>query len=171
VRDWRDVKRSRNGVIGCTLAAGAAPSSNCALQIPLDKRKLFIHNENDMSFFPKIKWARFLAVAYMTAALTGTFAFALADSFPSVDVKKDKLSSGGIFAPIDYAVYCLAESSGVSGKSGRNSFSPARSNIMRVDMLSELQKIETFFSYDSLRTIQETNHFNKKNTILLKLRI
>lgn len=107
----------------------------------------------------------------MTAAMTGTFAFALADSFPSVDIGKDKLSSGGIFAPIDYAIYCLVESSGANGKSGRNSFSPVRSNTMRVDMLSVLQKIEILFSYDSLRTIQETNHFNKKNTILLKLRI
>jgi hypothetical protein len=126
---------------------------------------------NNMVFFPKTEWARFVAGAYMVAALMGTFAFALADSFPGIDIGKDELSPGGIFAPIDYAVNYLAESSGATGKTGRNSFSPVRNNSLRVDMLSGFQKIETLFSYDSLRTIEETNHFDKKNTIFLKLRI
>ncbi|MDR1232535.1 MAG: hypothetical protein LBK61_14175 [Spirochaetaceae bacterium] len=137
---------------------------------PLDKRKILAHN-GDMVVFLKAKWARFVTVAYMATAIMGTFAFALADSFPSINLGKDKLSPGGIFAPIDYAVNCLAEGNSTTGKAGRNSFSPMRNNFSRIDMLPGLQKTETLFSYELLRTIEETNRFDKKNTILLKLRI
>jgi hypothetical protein len=124
-----------------------------------------------MVFFPKIKWARLAVAVYMAAAITGTFTFALADSFPDVRMEKDELTPSGIFAPIDYVVGCLAEGNGVTGKAGKYSSSPARNNFLRIDVLIGLQNTETLFSHVSLRAIEETNHLDKKNAILLKLRI
>jgi hypothetical protein len=124
-----------------------------------------------MVFLPKTKWARLVVAVYMVFAITGTFTFALADSFPAVDMGKDELGPSRIFAPIDYAVGCLADGNGVTGKTGRSSFSPARNSFLRIDIVPGLQNTETLFSHIFLRTIEETNHLNKKNTILLKLRI
>jgi hypothetical protein len=124
-----------------------------------------------MVFLPKTKWARLVMAVYMIVAITGTFAFALADSFPAVNIGTDELGPSRIFAPIDYAVGCLADGNGITGKAGRYSFSPVRNSFLRIDITPLLQNTETLFSHSFLRTIEETNHLNKKNTILLKLRI
>jgi hypothetical protein len=124
-----------------------------------------------MVFLPKTKWVRLATAVYMAVAITGTFTFALTDSFPDVRMGRDELTPSGIFAPIDYAVGCLAEGNGVTSKTGRYSYSLARNNFLRIDVLIGLQNTETFFSHVSLRAIEETNHLSKKNNILLKLRI
>jgi hypothetical protein len=162
------------GCIGSGLYHGClnAPKKKLhpAARKPLDKIGILVHNISTV-FIPKIKLTRLMAVAYMAAAITGAFTFALTDSFPVLDIGKDELAPGGIFAPIDYAVGCLAEDSTAVGKAGRHSFSPVRNNLLRIDMATGLQNTETLFSHVSLRTIEETNHLNKKNVILLKLRI
>jgi hypothetical protein len=136
----------------------------------LDNANILVYNEN-MVFLPKTKWARFATAVYMAAAIMGTFTFALTDSFPDVGLGKDELTPSGIFAPIDYAVGCLAEGNGVTGKAGKYSSSLARNNFLRIDVLIGLQNMGTLFSHVSLRAIEATNHLDKKNTILLKLRI
>jgi hypothetical protein len=137
---------------------------------PLDKTALFIHNAV-MAFFLKQKRLCPLLAAYLVFAIMGTFIFALTESFPAMDLAGDALTPGGVFASIDYAIDCLVESGSVTGRAGRHSFSPARNGFLRITTPAELQKSETFFSRLSLRTIEETNHLNKKNDIRLKLRI
>jgi hypothetical protein len=114
---------------------------------------------------------RFVMAAYMVVAIAGTFTFALADSLPVVNAGKDALTPSRVFASIDYTVDCLAESGGVFSKTGRYSFSPVRNSFLRIGVLPGLQNTKAYVSPVLLRTIEETNHLNKKNSILLKLRI
>jgi hypothetical protein len=136
----------------------------------LDRTALFIDN-GLMAFFLKQKGLRLILAAYFVFALMGTFIFALTESFSEVHFAEDALTPGGVFASIDYAIDCLVESGSLTGKAGRHSLSVARSGFLRITSPAELQNSETFFSHLSLRTIEETNHLNKKNAILLKRRI
>jgi hypothetical protein len=113
----------------------------------------------------------FSLAAYMILAVLGTFTFAVTESLSVADWKTDELRPGGVFAPIDYAIECLAECSGQTGKTGRHPFSTARNGLPRVELPLALQGMETVFALLSLRTIEQMNHFDKKNSILLKLRI
>ncbi|MDR1470425.1 MAG: hypothetical protein LBT00_14170 [Spirochaetaceae bacterium] len=107
----------------------------------------------------------------MVFAIMGTFIFVLMESFPEAHFAGDNITPGGVFASIDYAIDCLVESGSLTGKAGRHSFSVAHKGFLRITTPAALQNAETFFSRLSLRTIEETNHLNKKNAIRLKLRI
>jgi hypothetical protein len=138
--------------------------------IALDVTVLFTHNDG-VALFLKHRWLRLVLAAYMGVAMMGTFIFVLMESLPEARAAGDVLTPGGVFASIDYAIDCLFESESATGKAGRHSYSVARNGFLRIITPAELQNSETFFSRLSLRTIAETNHFNKKNSILLKLRI
>jgi hypothetical protein len=112
-----------------------------------------------------------MLAVYLGFSIMGTFIFALTESFPEVDLAGDELTQGSIFASIDYAIDSLIESGSLIGKARRHSFSVARNVFLRIPSPAELKNFETFFSRLSSRTIEETNHLNKKNYILLKLRI
>jgi uncharacterized protein YccT (UPF0319 family) len=112
-----------------------------------------------------------MLAAYMVFAIMGTFILVLTESFPEVDVREDNLTPVGIFSSIDYSIDCVAENSSLTGKAGRNSLSTTRNGMLRIEMPIGLQNTEMFFSCLSLKTIEETNHFNKKNSIRLQLRI
>jgi hypothetical protein len=124
-----------------------------------------------MSYFLKQKWLRLILAAYMVLAMMGTFIFVLVESFPEVNLAGDEITEGNNFSSIDYAIDCLSESGSLTGKTGRHLFFPARNDFLCISTPAELQNSETFFSRLSLRTIEETNHLNKKSSISLKLRI
>ena len=136
----------------------------------LDTTALFVHT-TPMPFFLKQRRPRLVLAACMVFAILGTFNFALLESFPEVEPVGDKLAQNGVFASTDYSIDCLVESGNVNVKAGRHSLPGAYNGFWRIPTLAGVQDSEMLFSCQSLRTIEETNHLNKKNSILLKLRI
>ncbi|MDR0639029.1 MAG: hypothetical protein LBG27_09065 [Spirochaetaceae bacterium] len=136
----------------------------------LDKTVWFIHDVV-MAFFLKQRGLRLILAAYMVFAIMGTFIFVLMESFPEVNFAGDEITQGGVFASMDYAIDCLVESGSLTGKAGKYSPSVARNSFLRISTLAGSQNIEMFFCHLSLKAIEETNHLNKKSSILLNLRI
>jgi hypothetical protein len=124
-----------------------------------------------MAFLLKQRRFRPILAGYTIFAMMGMFILVLTESFPEVDFVGDTLTSSGVFESIDYTIDCMAENGNLTYKQGRYSFSVTRNGPLRIEMLPGLQDPRMLFSCFSLKTIEETNHLNKKSSILLKLRI
>jgi hypothetical protein len=122
-----------------------------------------------MALFLEKKWPRLILAAYLTVAVMGIFTFLAVEPLRSVDFSADEPFSGGFFTPIDLPIDCLAESQTISTARG-HSFSPLRTGSLRL-VLPGAQHTGAVFVQSFLKAIEQVTYLNKKNTILLKLRI
>jgi hypothetical protein len=124
-----------------------------------------------MVLFPEKKRSHLILVAILILAVTGTFTFAEVEFFRSGDFENNGPISGGFFSPSDYSIDCLAAGGALISRARGHSFSPLRNASLRSAIALGTQNAGIVLSHLSLKAIKNTNHFNIKSAILLKLRI
>jgi hypothetical protein len=124
-----------------------------------------------MVLFLERKRPCLILAALLVFAVTGTFTFAEAEFFRSVDFEAPGSISGGFFSPVDYTVDCLAAGGAVISRAGGYSFSPPRGGSPHGTASPGIPAAVLAFSLRSLNVIKHTYRINIKSAILLKLRI
>jgi hypothetical protein len=124
-----------------------------------------------MSLFLRKKWSHLILAAYLVFAIMGTFTFAAAEPFRSVDFLENESSSGASISQQDLSADTPIEGEPVITNGRGYSFSLLRNGSLRTAMPLGTRDAGSVIAQTSLSAIQKINHFTIKNTILLKLRI
>jgi hypothetical protein len=119
------------------------------------------------------KWLCLIFTAYLALAVTGTFAFSIAETFDAGfgELENNWRGSGGFLSSMDHALDWLITDSTVIGRARGFSTSPMRNGALRIFMPPGLHNDGAYSACLSVPVINKQQVPAIKNTILLKLRI
>jgi hypothetical protein len=124
-----------------------------------------------MILFRWNKWPCLALAVYLAAAILGTFAFTVAETYNFGQSGRNQPVSSGSFNSINHTTDWLAEDASSIGRAKGQGYSPARNGTPRAFMFLGPQNAGLSSAQSSLYAINQRSYSNIKNAIPLKLRI